>query len=83
MLSHIALAWCLTLIGFACFLNYIWDRFFSIQGLPSNLPWAGAGDGPISRANTVLHSLFGLREIIQDGYYKVRLVHREWFTVPC
>jgi hypothetical protein len=71
MLSHLGLAWCLTLIGFAYFLTYIWDRFFSLQGLPSNLPWAGTSNGPISRANTIRRSLFGLREIIQDGYYKV------------
>jgi hypothetical protein len=74
MLSNIGLAGSLSILGIAWFVNYIWARFFSLQGLPSNLPWAGARNRPISRANTIRRSLFGLREIIEDGYYKVRAV---------
>jgi cytochrome P450 len=71
MVSNIELAASLSILGIALLVNYIWARFFSLQGLPSNLPWAGARNSPISRANTIRRSLFGLREIIEDGYYQV------------
>ncbi|KAF1989191.1 cytochrome P450 [Aulographum hederae CBS 113979] len=49
---------------------YIWQRFFSLRGLPDNLPWAGAEKGALSRAIASKRSLFGLKELIIDGYEK-------------
>jgi hypothetical protein len=72
MLSNIGLAWALLIAIIIFCVHYFWDRFFSLQGLPDNLPWAGAGVGAISRAKAIRRSWFGLREMIQDGYYKVR-----------
>jgi len=66
------MVWFLIIASTACFFNYIWGRFFSRHGLPSELPWAGGANGPVSRANVIRRSFFGLRGIIQDGYYKVR-----------
>lgn len=65
--------WLLVAANIACALKYIWERFFSLHGLPSTLPWAGAGHGALSRADVARRSLFGLKDIIQDGYYKVRV----------
>ncbi|QDS76922.1 hypothetical protein FKW77_004422 [Venturia effusa] len=63
------------------FISYIWDRFFSLQGLPKRLPWAGASSNAISRAKAVRRSWFGLRELIQDGYYK-HSKHEQIFVLP-
>jgi hypothetical protein len=52
-------------------ISYIWHRFFSSRGLPETLPWAGADGGYLSRARSTWKSFFGLREIIEDGYYRV------------
>lgn len=53
------------------FLYFVWDKFFSRQGLPDTLPWAGAERGAFSRAKATCQSLFGMRNLIQEGYYKV------------
>jgi hypothetical protein len=71
MLSNIGLVLLSLIFTIVFCLSYIWDRFFSLQGLPDHLPWAGASSGAISRAKAVRRSWFGLREMIQDGYYKV------------
>lgn len=55
----------------ACFVFYVWQRFFSRQGLPESLPWAGAEKAALSRVTATRKSFFGLREIIQDGYDRV------------
>jgi cytochrome P450 len=74
MLQHLAASWlvAIALAAAALFsLVYVWKRFFSLQGLPKSLPWAGAERSPLSRARSTWRSFFGLRGIIQDGYYKV------------
>lgn len=54
-------------------LAYIWQRFCSLQGLPASLPWAGVEHrGPLSRANAARRSFFGMRQLIEKGYSKVR-----------
>ena len=74
MLQRLTAGW-LFAIAFAttavASLAYIWCRFFSRQGLPRNLPWAGADGTYLSRAKSTWRSFFGLREVIQDGYYTV------------
>ena len=74
MLQRLAAAW-LGVIAYAVaaafFVAYVWQRFFSRQGLPKGLPWAGAEKGALSRANAIRRSFFGLRAIIQDGYDRV------------
>lgn len=55
-------------------LAYVWQRFCSLQGLPASLPWAGAEHrGPLSRANAARRSFFGMRQLIEKGYSKVRM----------
>lgn len=74
MLQHLAAGWIVVIAlaaGAAFSLAYVWERFFSLQGLPLSLPWAGAEGGVLSRARSTWRSFFGLRGIIQDGYYKV------------
>lgn len=73
MLFNIEVIWLLSIFVILFFTSYIWDRFFSLQGLPKHLPWAGASSNAISRAKAVRRSWFGLRDLIQDGYYKVGL----------
>ena len=53
------------------FLSYVWRRFFSLQGLPSHFPWAGAGYGVLRRGRASWQSLFGLRQLLIDGYENV------------
>lgn len=54
-------------------LAYVWQRFCSLQGLPVSLPWAGAENrGTFSRANAARQSFFGMRQLIEKGYSKVR-----------
>ena len=74
MLRHLAAAWFVIIVYTAaatCFIAYVWQRFFSRQGLPESLPWAGAGNGVLARATATRKSFFGLKEIIQDGYDRV------------
>ena len=56
-------------------LLHIWQKLFSLRGVPSNIPWAGTGkttgDGRLLRAKTILRSVFHTRELIEEGYYKV------------
>lgn len=73
MLSSIEAVGCSQFFLLVFCLSYIWDRFFSLKGVPHQLPWAGASSGAISRAKAVRRSWFGLRDMIQDGYYKVGL----------
>jgi len=56
----------------AGFASWTWQRFFSYQGLPKSLPWAGANGSILSRGLSAKRSFFGLKDLIQDGYYKVR-----------
>ena len=73
MLQHLTAA-CFVIIVYTAAANtcfYVWQRFFSRQGLPESLPWAGAGNGVLSRATATRKSFFGLKEIIQDGYDRV------------
>jgi hypothetical protein len=53
------------------FFSYVWRRFFSLQGLPSEFPWAGAGYGVLRRGRASWQSLFGLRQLLIDGYENV------------
>lgn len=75
--GEVLLAW-YTISLLACavslsLLAYVWQRFCSLQGLPSSLPWAGAERrGPLSRANAARRSFFGMRQLIEKGYSKVR-----------
>lgn len=73
MLSNIEVIWLLSIFIVFFSISYVWDRLFSLRGLPKNLPWAGASSSAISRAGAVRRSWFGLRDLIQDGYYKVGL----------
>jgi hypothetical protein len=74
MLQYLAAAWFVVIAytaAAASLLAYVWQRFFSRQGLPESLHWAGAENGFLSRATATRKSFFGLRAIIQDGYDKV------------
>jgi TM2 domain-containing membrane protein YozV len=73
MLLNIEAVWLLPIFILVFCISYIWDRFFSLQGLPYQLLWAGASSGAITQAKAVRRSWFGLRDMIQDGYYKVGL----------
>lgn len=54
-------------------LAFVWQRFCSLQGLPASLPWAGAEHrGALARANASRRSFFGMRQLIENGYSKVR-----------
>lgn len=48
-------------------------RLFTSHGLPSNLPWVGAGsdNGPFGRAKANLASFFQLQSLLDEGYEKV------------
>jgi hypothetical protein len=72
MLQYLAAAWFVVFAYAATlFVTYVWQRFFSRQGLPESIPWADAEQGALSRAIATTKSFFGLREIIQDGYHRV------------
>lgn len=73
MLSNIQVFSLFSIFVILFFISYIWNRFFSLAGLPTHLPWAGASSSAISRAKAVGRSWFGLRDMIQEGYYKVSL----------
>ncbi|KAK8035777.1 hypothetical protein PG991_001850 [Apiospora marii] len=47
-------------------------RLFSRASLPPSLPWVGTGlhSGPLSRARANLKSFFGLKTLLDEGYYK-------------
>ncbi|KAK7968923.1 hypothetical protein PG988_007996 [Apiospora saccharicola] len=47
-------------------------RLFSRASLPPSLPWVGTGphSGPLSRARANLKSFFGLKQMLDEGYYK-------------
>ncbi|KAK8055059.1 cytochrome P450 [Apiospora rasikravindrae] len=51
--------------------NLVW-RLFSRGSLPPSLPWVGTGphSGPLSRAQANLKSFFGLKTLLDEGYYK-------------
>jgi len=72
MLQNISLNVWVLLIALSA-LTYIWRRFFSLHGLPSAIPWAGANAAALSRARATKNSFFGLKDLIQDGYYRVRV----------
>lgn len=60
-------------VSLSLLLAYVWQRFCSLQGLPASLPWAGAEHGgAFSRANAARQSFFGMRQLIEKGYSKVR-----------
>ncbi|KAK3349236.1 cytochrome P450 [Lasiosphaeria hispida] len=49
--------------------RYVWWRLFSYQGIPKTLPFVGAPKaGLFTRARVTLRSLFGLRQLLLDGY---------------
>lgn len=54
-------------------LTNIVRRLFSRASLPPSLPWVGTGphSGPLSRARANLTSFFGLKALLDEGYYKV------------
>ncbi|TLD31901.1 cytochrome P450 [Venturia nashicola] len=83
MSTNIDLSWSLSIfiIFFFFFVTYIWDRFFSLRGLPKNLPWVGASSSAVSRAEAVRRSWFGLRDLIQNGYYE-HSKHEHVFVLP-
>ncbi|KAF2397290.1 cytochrome P450 [Trichodelitschia bisporula] len=62
------LGWFLAAAGLASALAYIWDRFYSLHGLPSSIPWASAGHSLLARGRSSRRSLFGLRALIEEGY---------------
>ena len=53
-------------------LYYLWHRLLSFQGLPKNLSWATAEhQSIISRGKASIKSIFGLNDLLADGYVKV------------
>ena len=54
-----------------CF-YYVWWRFFSHQGIPRHIPWAGSDGTWLSRGRSSRQSVFGLRDLLWDGYQRVR-----------
>lgn len=57
-------------VTFCCLFYYAWNRFFSLQGLPNKLPWAGAGYGLLRRGKASIQSIVDLRGLLKDGYEK-------------
>lgn len=54
--------------AFLC-LRSFWWKFLSRQGLPKQLPWAGARSGGVfSRAKAALKSFLGLKSQLLEGY---------------
>lgn len=54
---------------------YVYTRFFSAGPLPDVLPWVGVNEdhgGPWSRARATLKSFGHTRELLQEGYFKVK-----------
>lgn len=72
MLCNWSMIWLSAGLAALSILHYIWHRFFSLQGLPGTIPWAGAEQGILSRAKVTWQSFFGMRELIEHGYQKVR-----------
>ncbi|KAI9172702.1 Cytochrome P452 monooxygenase [Paramyrothecium foliicola] len=62
---------------------YVWWRFYSYQGIPSHVAWAGVkgGFGFFSRGKASLNSIFGLRDILWDGYTNYSLKGKP-FVLP-
>jgi hypothetical protein len=53
--------------------HYIYSRYFSRCALPASLPWIGAEDDIcFSRARATLRSFWYTRELVFEGYEKVR-----------
>jgi hypothetical protein len=53
--------------------RYIYTRYFSRHALPSSLPWIGVEDDScFSRARATLRSFWHTRELVFEGYEKVR-----------
>ncbi|KAF2672428.1 cytochrome P450 [Microthyrium microscopicum] len=57
-------------IGTVFWAAWIYQRFFSRRGLPKDLPWADGSTSPWSVAKLHVRTFFGLKPIIQNGYYK-------------
>ncbi|KAK8050778.1 cytochrome P450 [Apiospora phragmitis] len=58
-------------VPFIVLINLV-RRLFSRASLPPSLPWVGTGphNGPLSRAQANLKSFFGLKILLDEGYYK-------------
>lgn len=68
--SRVALA--VVALAASLIIYYIWYKFCSFQGLPETLPWAGVGRANVlRRGNVTRKSLFGLRNLLTDGYNNV------------
>jgi hypothetical protein len=46
-------------------------KLFALPDAPLELPWVGLKDGMFSSLRTRIGTLSGLRDMIEDGYYKV------------
>ena len=55
-------------------LSYIHSRLFSQASLPDGLPWIGAEGHALSRARAMLLSIVKTRQLLEEGYYKVRFL---------
>ena len=55
-------------------LYYLWSRLFSLQGLPSSIPWVRAEHSILKRGIASWKSLLGLRELLIEGYENVSIV---------
>ena len=62
-------------------LYWIWQRFFSYQGLPPQIPWVGFGQNTLARGKTSLHSNFSLRTFVIEGYQKANPLPNSTFII--
>ena len=57
------------------YIHNIYKRFFSRRSLPRSLPWIGVDDGLFSRARATARTLFHTRDLVLEGYEKVRPIY--------
>lgn len=60
----------------AGFVYYVYLRLFSPGSFPDVLPWVGVNDnqGFFSHARATLKSVTNTRDMLKEGYYKVKIL---------
>jgi hypothetical protein len=58
---------------FACIelVRQAYFRFFRLNVIPKNIPWAGDKNGLFARTRAILSSVGKTPELSTEGYYKV------------